>query len=239
MWACCWIGQLPFAERHRKGQGAQVFFTLVFTGKNSLKEAQAPEISRKVYLKEDLPLEDEDQIRELLNKLGKHNSTAPNGIRSWMLRELCRVTARVLAFDRSWWSGKVSHAWKKGHFNSIICLSDIFLQGSLLCPGSGRASSIDFILITKEADGLDSQWSASNQDPSFNRVLDCWKTKSVVCSLLHNWTVWKTGFHPLQRIRIWIVFSFPRINLIWKVSKLNKVGSSIPFVSLMKFPPES
>lgn len=145
MWACCWIGQLSFAERHRKGHGVQLFFTLAFTGKNSLQESQAPKIGGKVYHKEDLSLEDEDQIRELLNKLDKRNSTAPNGIHPRMLRELCKVTGRVLAFDRPWWSGKVSHGWKKGHCNSIISLCDVFLQGTLLCPGSGRASFIDFI----------------------------------------------------------------------------------------------
>lgn len=76
--------------------GVQVFFTLVFTGKSSLQESQAPEISGKVYCKEDFPLEDKDQIRELLNKLDKCNSTEPNGTHPQMLRELCRVNARVL-----------------------------------------------------------------------------------------------------------------------------------------------
>lgn len=60
----------------------KVFFTLVFTGKNCLQESQAPEIGGKVYSKEDLPLEDENQVRELLNKLDKPNSMGPNGIHS-------------------------------------------------------------------------------------------------------------------------------------------------------------
>lgn len=140
--ALCWKTQ--------KTRGGQVFLTLVFTGENSLQESQAPEISGKIYHKEDLPLEDENQIRELLNKLDKHNSTAPNGIHPWMLRGLCRVTARILTLYRSWWLGKVSHDWKKSHFNSIISPCDIFLQGTLLWPGSEKSSFIDFILKEKK-----------------------------------------------------------------------------------------
>lgn len=75
----------------------KVIFTLAFAGKNSLQEYQAPEISGKVYSEEDLPLKDEDQVRELLKKLHQHDSVGPNGIHTRTLRALGTVTTRALA----------------------------------------------------------------------------------------------------------------------------------------------
>lgn len=167
---------------------------------------------------------------------------ASNGIDPWMLRNLCRVTARVLALYKSWWLGKVSHDWKKGHFNSIISLCDIFFQGTLLWPGSGRAFFID-LFKEKKLMG----WNPSDQTPIriwTSMKLWIFGRLRVLPALCFTTELCEQQVCTLYRELDNEFFSFFRKNMVWKVSKLHKVGRSIchsliPFVILMKFPPES
>ncbi|XP_009330384.1 PREDICTED: carbonic anhydrase-related protein [Pygoscelis adeliae] len=83
--------------------------------KTELQESQAPETHRNIWNKEELPLLEEDQVREHLNNLDTHKSMGPDGMQVQVLRELANVTARPLSiiFERSRQSGKFPEDWKK------------------------------------------------------------------------------------------------------------------------------
>lgn len=51
-------------KRIEKAEVLNAFFASVFTSKASLQEFQAPEIRWKIWSKEDLPLMEEDRVRE-------------------------------------------------------------------------------------------------------------------------------------------------------------------------------
>ena len=66
--------------------------------------SQAPETIRKVCSKKGLPLVEEEQLKEHLNKLEIHRSMRPDGVHPPVLRDLADVIARPLSiiFERSW-----------------------------------------------------------------------------------------------------------------------------------------
>lgn len=70
----------------QKAEVLNAFFSLVFTVKTGFQESQVPVTSGKVQSKEDLPLVEEDQVREQLNKMDIHKAMGPSGIHSWVLR---------------------------------------------------------------------------------------------------------------------------------------------------------
>lgn len=70
----------PADRRHGKCRGARAFFTSVFPGKICHQESQAPETRGEVWNKADLPLVEENLVREYLSKLDVHKSLGPDGL---------------------------------------------------------------------------------------------------------------------------------------------------------------
>lgn len=56
------------------------FFATFFTSKTGFQETQVPEASLNICSKENVPLVEEDQMREHLSKLDIHKSIGPDGI---------------------------------------------------------------------------------------------------------------------------------------------------------------
>lgn len=70
------------------------FFTSVLTSKTGLQKSQVLMTTEKIWSEEDLPLEEEDQIREYLNKLDLCMSMDPTEMHSQVLGEQADGTAR-------------------------------------------------------------------------------------------------------------------------------------------------
>ncbi|GAB0195056.1 mitochondrial enolase superfamily member 1 [Grus japonensis] len=79
------------------------------------------EIEEKVWRKEDLPLVEEDRVREHLGKLNIHKLMGPDGMHPRVLRELADVTAKPLSiiFERSWRKGEVPEDWRKANMSPV------------------------------------------------------------------------------------------------------------------------
>ncbi|GAB0206869.1 mitochondrial enolase superfamily member 1 [Grus japonensis] len=63
-----------------KSEVLNAAFASVYSSKTGLQESQVPETKAKGWSKEDLPLVEEDQIREYLSKLDIHKSMGPDEI---------------------------------------------------------------------------------------------------------------------------------------------------------------
>ncbi|GAB0209468.1 mitochondrial enolase superfamily member 1 [Grus japonensis] len=109
-------------------------FASVFTAKAGPQESQALEVGEKVLRKEDLPLVEEDRVREHLGKLDIHKSMGPDGMHPRVLRELADVIARLLSiiFERSWRTGEVPEDWRKAN------VTPVFKKGKKEDPGNYR-----------------------------------------------------------------------------------------------------
>ncbi|KFZ46526.1 hypothetical protein N321_12462, partial [Antrostomus carolinensis] len=84
------------------------------------------------------PTVGEDQGREHLRNLKVHKSMGPNGMHTWVLRELADEVAKPLSiiFEKSWQSGEVPTDWKKGN------ITPIFKKGNKEDPGNYRPVSL-------------------------------------------------------------------------------------------------
>ncbi|GAB0190397.1 mitochondrial enolase superfamily member 1 [Grus japonensis] len=97
-------------------------FDSVFTAKAGPQESQTLEVGEKVWRKEDVPLVEEDQVREHLGKLDIHKSMGLDGMHPRALRELADVIAKLLSiiFERSWRTGEVPEDWRKASVTLVF-----------------------------------------------------------------------------------------------------------------------
>ncbi|PKU35565.1 rna-directed dna polymerase from mobile element jockey-like [Limosa lapponica baueri] len=112
------LGEIPWARAlEGKAELLNAAFASVFTAQATPHELWTLEESEKVWTKEDLPLVEEDQVREQLRRLDIHKSMGPDGIHPRVLRELADVIAGPLSiiFERSWRTGKVPEDWRKAN----------------------------------------------------------------------------------------------------------------------------
>ncbi|PKU36831.1 rna-directed dna polymerase from mobile element jockey-like [Limosa lapponica baueri] len=67
-------------EDAEKVELLNAFFASAFTAQASLQESHTLEVTEKVWMKEDFPLVQEDQVREQLSKLDIHKCMDPDGM---------------------------------------------------------------------------------------------------------------------------------------------------------------
>jgi len=121
-------------EDAEKAETLNAFFASVFSAKAGPQESQAPEVKKKAYRKGDLPLVEEDCVRDHLSNLDSHKSLDPDGMHQRVLRELADVIVEPLSiiFERSWRKGEVPEDWRK------VNVTPIFEKGKKEDPGNYR-----------------------------------------------------------------------------------------------------
>ncbi|GAB0209939.1 mitochondrial enolase superfamily member 1 [Grus japonensis] len=107
----------------------------------SPQETQTLEVGEKVQKKEDLPLVEEDRVREHPGKLDTHKCMDPDGMHPRVLRELADVIAKPLSiiFERSWRRGEVPEDGRKANVTLV------FEKGKKEDPGNYRPVSLTSI----------------------------------------------------------------------------------------------
>jgi len=103
--------------------------------------SQSPEVREEAWRNKELPLVEEDCVRDRLSKLDTHKSMGPDGMHPQVLRELADVIAEPLSiiFERSWRTGEVPEDWKKAN------LTPVFKKGKEDDPGNYRPVSLTSI----------------------------------------------------------------------------------------------
>jgi len=131
--------ELNLAE---KAELLNAFFSSVFSAKAGPQESQALEVREEAYREDDLPLVEEDCVRDHLNNLDAHKSMGPEEMHPRALRELADIIAEPLSIisERSWRTREVLEDWRKAS------VTPVFKKGKKEDPGNYRPVSLTSIL---------------------------------------------------------------------------------------------
>jgi len=128
-------------EDTEKAELLSALFASVFSAKASPQVCQALEAREESCRKYDLPLVEEDCVRDHFSNLDTHKSIGPNEMHPRVLRELVDVIAEPpsIIFERSWRTGEVPEDWTKAS------VTPVFNKGKKEDPGNYRVDSLTSI----------------------------------------------------------------------------------------------